>query len=175
MRFWKLEEKTWKPGSKDVDLTKLEVWKDPGYGFSIEKPAKEWFFDRSEKAYRFMLKIQIPEAGVQVQIYLMAYENTTGVTAAQKADEYMEGYRKQWRDIRKDSIVEDDKYRVGKEKGFMHTFAGIDSYGNIARLKNIFVTMGGTMFVLGSWQRSGVSQELIDQLEKALASFKLYE
>jgi hypothetical protein len=175
MRFWKVEEKTWKPGNKDLDLANLQVWKDPGYGFSIEKPAKEWFFDRSEKAYRFILKVQVPEAGVQAQIYLMCYENTTGLTAAQKAEEYMESYRKTWRDIRKDSVVEDDKYRVGKEKGCMHTFAGIDTYGSIARMKNIFVSMGSTMFILCSWQRSGVPEEIVAQIDKALASFKLFE
>ena len=170
-RFWKIEEKTWKPGSKNPDLTTIEQWKDPGYGFSIDKPGDKWFFDRSVKEYRIILKIGGQETGVQAQIYIMAYENTNGFTAAQKAEEYMTSFKTSWKDIKPESIVEDKSYKVGKEKGFMQAFTGKDAYGTIAKSKNIYVTVGDMMFIVGSWSRSGIPEEMVTQLEKALSSF----
>ncbi len=173
-RFWDLEQKTWKPAEGEPDYSKLAEWRDPGYGFTLPKPAKNWVFDRTEKAYRILMKVANDENIVLSQVYVMAYENTSGMTPEQKAQEYEDSFSGSWKDIKKESWVRED-CRVGKLKGFTHSFSGIDAYGQVARARYIYVLRGEMMFILGSWTRSGIPKEVQEQVDKAFSSFKILE
>ncbi len=169
--FWEYEQKRWKPGAKDVDITALKKWVDPGYGFVMSKPSDKWVFDRTEKykAYRIYMA-RLSEGVTEGYAYVQAYKNAAGLTPEQKANEFEDSYRESWKDIKPGSIKHED-IRIGKAKGFKHSFTGLDTYGSVAKVTNFFLVHNEMMFVIGSWRRTGL-EDLEDEVMEALGSFK---
>ena len=169
--FWELEQRTWKPGDNERDLTKIMEWVDPGYGFKISRPTDKWFFSRTGdyKAYRIYFDRKTEDV-LEGYVFVQAYVNT-GLTAEQKAQEWEDSYRSKWRDIKEESMQRGD-WKLGREKGFFHGFTGRDGSGNIAKLQNHFIIHKGFMFIVGAWQRSGITGVDVE-LQKALDSFEL--
>jgi HEAT repeat protein len=172
--FWEREKKRWKPGGLETDLTKLMKWEDPGYGFVVDKPNEKWIFDRSGDytAYRIYMA-RINDKVTEGYVYIQAY-TTTGLTPEQKATSFEDNYRGSWKDIKEESVVR-EAVKLGKTKGFMHSFTGLDTYGAVAKVKNTFYIHNEIMFVVGSWRRTGLAG-IDEEVDKALKSFRfLYE
>ncbi len=169
--FWEYEQKRWKPGARDVDITKLKKWVDPGYGFQMIKPNDKWVFNRTGeyKAYRIYMA-RIREGVTEGYAYVQAYKNAAGLTPSQKGQEFEDSYRDKWKDIKDETFKRDD-IKLGKVRGFKHTFTGLDTYGSVARVTNMFFVHKGMMFVVGSWRRSGMTG-IEDEVKKALDSFR---
>lgn len=168
--FWEYEQRRWKPGGKDRDLTKLKKWVDPGYGFEMDKPSDRWVFDRTGdyKTYRIYMA-RLNEGVTEGYAYVQAYKNAAGMSASQKAQEYEDSYRSKWKDIKDETFTRED-IRLGKVKGFQQSFTGLDTYGSVAKVTNMFFVHNEMMFVVGSWRRTGMA-EIEEEVQKALGSF----
>ena len=42
-------------------------------------------------------------------------------------------------------------------------------------MKRIYITFGGNMFILATWIRSGQTDKTPEELEAAIASFRVFE
>jgi len=172
--FWDKEQKTWKPGKLDIDTTKLKKWVDPGYGFVINKPGDRWVFDRSEtfKDYRIYMSRE-QENAKEAYVFVWAARNSSGMSGANKANEWMDSYRNRYKDI-KEETVKLDNIRVGKVKGVVQSFTGRDAYGTAVKVRDLYFAHSGYMFIVGSWRRSGLEDKSVEsEVLKALNSFKL--
>jgi hypothetical protein len=177
--FWASESRRWKPEAKDVDLKSVKVWRDPGYGFSIEKPTDKWYFEKI-KDTRIQMKVDVetPDGPLVVAaVYVSAYDtaNYPSITQDAKADEREAWYRDNWKDTKEETWVHDYDYRLGKRKmkSAMHAFTGRDRSNNIMKVKNVFILHEGMMFTIGTWTRSGSYEKAQEEIEKALGSFQL--
>jgi hypothetical protein len=170
-KFWDSESKRWKPGAVLPDMTKVSEWDDPGYGFSIKTPSKKWVFAPSDGCRISMSRGE--DNVMQANVYIQAYDmsNYTSLTAEAKAQSREDEYRQSYKDIKEESWVH-EPFRVGKDKGVMHSFTGLSASGSVLRVKNVFVVKDEFMYVIGSWMRSGMSKEIEDEIDKAIESFR---
>jgi hypothetical protein len=176
--FWEAKQKSWKPGSKEIKWADIKKWEDPGYGFVITKPDKKWEIARAQ-AVRIQLGFyelnsdeqRIMNAAVWVSAYDLS--NYKSLTAAQKADQKTDWYKSNWKDVKEETFIRNDRYRVGKLTGILLEFTGQDSAGNIMKQKNVYFVHDNFMYEIGTWRRSGTKPELKDQVEKAIQSFRL--
>lgn len=172
--FWEKEAKTWKPRKGDLDVTKLKKWTDPGYGFVIEKPGDKWVFDRSEtyKDYRIYMSRRTEDA-LLGYIFVWASRNAAGMSATNKANEWMDSYRNRYKDI-KEETVKLENIRIGKVKGVAQSFTGRNAAGTASKVRDMFLVHNGYMFVVGSWRKSGLEDKTVEtDGRKAQDSFKL--
>lgn len=171
-RFWENEGRRWKPGKEQPDLTKIDEWEDPGYGFRIEKPSDLWVFTKPEGT---RISIQhSKESVIQAQVYVQAYDmqNYAAMTADQKAAAQIDKFRNSWKDIKEESIVR-EPIRIGRDKGVMQSFTGMDTNGNTMKVREIFVAKDEFMYVVHGWVRTGLDEKLFEDIGKILDSFKL--
>lgn len=173
--FWDRNNKSWKPGRKEVDLATLEKYEDPGYGFRIEKPSDKWTMSKAPGC-RIVMDLKGEEltyAQVAVQAYDMsAY---TSSTAEGKASEREAMFRQEWADI-KDDKFDTSKYRVGRVEGVLQSFRGLNPTKMSLRQKVLYVTNDNIMYVVTTWVRSGAEQSVstVDEdVDKIIASFQL--
>lgn len=170
-RFWENEGRRWKPGQEKPDLTKIDEWEDPGYGFKLEKPSDKWVFTRPDGT---RISLQRGHEGViQAQVYVQAYDmkNYAAMTADAKAAELMDRYKNSWKDIKEDSIVR-EPVRVGRDKGVAQSFTGMDSNGNTMKVREIILVKDEFMYVVHGWVRTGLDDEIFQDVGKIIDSFQ---
>jgi hypothetical protein len=176
--FWEAKQKSWKPGKKEIKWSELKKWEDPGYGFVIDKPNKAWEIHKGENV---RIQISFYELNSDEQrimnssIWVSAYDlsNYKSVTAAQKADQKTDWYKSNWKDVKEETFVRDERFRIGKINAIMLKFTGQDSAGNIMKQKNVYFIHDNFMYEIGTWRRSGTKPELEQEVDKAIKSFRL--
>jgi HEAT repeats/PBS lyase HEAT-like repeat len=174
-RFWKTEQKRWKPRVGVLDLSTVTVWRDPGYGFSIRRPSDEWSIDRSEKRRGFRVYLQHRgDAGRDAVVWVHAFRDRNGLTSEIQAENRIEYHTQRMRDIQSDSLVHVNA-KVAGRRGHSLSFTGLDSSGAAVHVEERYVVREGMMFVVASWRRTGLSQDVEDQVHRALNSFSLYD
>jgi hypothetical protein len=178
-KFWDMEGRRWKPADKDPDFTKIETWRDPGYGFEITKPADRWEMARGKdlgkdyEEYRIVVR-QIDEGMVRAYVYVWAAENVWGYTTQSRADKSMDHYKETWEDVKEESFKEKE-IKVGRVSGIEQTFTGMDAAKNVCSIRNRYFVVGEMVFIVYGWSRSGTPSDVIEELDELIESFKVYD
>jgi HEAT repeat protein len=167
--FWDKRSKTWKPGAKEVDLTKLKVWEDPGYGFAVKKPGKKWMFERDPKGRNRIKLVRMEENTIMGMFYLEVYES--GNTPAGEARRIFDYYEGDWKDIKKESLVQKPVPCAG-QKGFLQQFTGRSRSGTILKQKEIYLKQDAFIYAVRGYTVSGASDETRKELDKIFDSFR---
>ncbi len=174
-RFWKAEQRRWKHAPCDRDLSELSVWRDPGYGFTVKRPGEGWSIERTStrKDYRVYFERR-GAGGAEAAVWVYAHSDRGGLTPSIKAEERLDLHMDRMKDIKTESISSKNT-RVAGRSGHRLSFTGLDAGGSAVHVEERFVVSGGMMFIVGSWRRTGLSDDVESEVQKALDSFTVFD
>ncbi|MEN8150233.1 MAG: HEAT repeat domain-containing protein [Planctomycetota bacterium] len=174
-RFWKSEQRRWKHKPCDRDLSELATWRDPGYGFSLERPGETWVIHRdgARKEYRVYFEKREKDA-VQAAVWVRAVRNRGGLSAAVRAEESLDRHRSRMKDVREESVVQ-QRTRISGHHGEVLSFTGMGKHGTPIKVEERIVIVDGMMFIVGAWRRTGLPESVAEEVKGALDSFTLFD
>jgi HEAT repeat protein len=174
-RFWKSERRSWKHLPCDRDLSELKTWRDPGYGFSLQRPGEGWTLRSSGARSDYRVYFERRGAGgIEGAVWVYAYHERNGLSSTQKVDERLDLHLGRMKDIRADSVTRTNA-KVAGRPGQRLAFTGLDAGGSAVHVDERILLHGGMMFIVGSWRRTDMSDRTEEELKKALAGFTVFD
>ncbi len=112
--------------------------------------------------------------GAEAAVWVYAYRDRNGLTPSIKAEERLDLHMSRMKDIRADSIKSIDT-RVAGQPGHRLTFTGLNAGGSAIHVEERLLISNGMMFIVGSWRRTGLGDDVESEVRKALDSFTVFD
>jgi hypothetical protein len=177
--WWNGKKKSgWKPPApgetKSEDLSKVELYKDPAYGFDVRRPNKAWFFRKGTAENGPHITLEALDEGQRAAwCELLIYE-TKGIKEKrpeQIAQSWRDNNEPKFRDLKE--AVWDKKCTYGGADGVEMILVGQHKELDAVAMHNVFVEDGGMMYYWICVWKSGKPASMKEDIEEILRSFKL--
>jgi len=176
--WWSDNKKSWKPPvpgeEKNQDLSKIEVYKDPAYGFEVRRPNKAWFFRRHAGGSGPYLSIEAMDEG-QKAAWCDLFVYGTKTYKEKKPDQIAQSWRDnnepKFRDLKESTW--DKKCSYGGSSGIEQILVGQHKEWDSVSIHNVFVEEGEVMYYWICVWKSGKPASMKEDIEEVLKSFKI--